>query len=245
MQGTPGAGGPALLTFLGAGGVLRARPARRGNHRVVQQHRARHRPDAARHRRDRRRLLRSPPRSPRRPPGGVRSSCVASGIEVDADVDDDGAFAHHVGRDRAGLAHRRDEDVGLAACAPPRSACPCDRRVTVALPPGALRISRPASGLPTRFERPQTTTCLPAGSIPRAQQHLDDAVRRAGDEPRLAAEQPPDVHRVQAVDVLLRRDGRRRRRLRRCAAAAASARGCRASADRRSARARAPAVRPA
>ena len=74
-------------------------------------------------------------------------------------------------------------------------------------------MSSPASGLPTRFERPQITTCLTGGLVARAHEHLLDAVRRARIEGGLAPEQPARVDGMEAVDVLFDGNGARRKRL--------------------------------
>ena len=48
----------------------------------------------------------------------------------------------------------------------PRSGVRLCATVTVAFPPGALRMSRDAIGFPTMLERPTITACLPEGSTP-------------------------------------------------------------------------------
>ena len=92
-------GGPALSRFSGRRTLLRAAACR--EHRVVEQHRACHRADAAGHGRNRCRLLAD----------GVvvdvadeAAAALLRGVgdAIDADVDDDRALAHHVGSNAPG-----------------------------------------------------------------------------------------------------------------------------------------------
>ena len=146
----------------------RAAPQSRGSpaglrrlERVAQQHRDRHRADAAGHRRDQPRRARpraSKSTSPSRP-------CVGA---VDADVDHHRALLDPVALDEAGPADGGDQHVGAAADLGEVA------RARVAGRDG--RVARPAAaratGLPTRSERPTTTASAPSSVDVVAAQQL-------------------------------------------------------------------------
>ena len=161
---------------------------------VDQQHRDRHRPDAAGNRRDRRRDLGR----------GVEVDVAAEAVlgAVHADVDH-----HRPGLDRVGaeqFAARRPRRPARRRGGRSRRGrgCASGRSVTVAL----AASSRRATGTPTSFERPTTTASAPSSSTPSWAQQLHHPGRRAGHQSGRAVGEQPGVERGQAVDVLARVD---------------------------------------
>ena len=173
-------GGPSHHRGLSAGRrrlCRRQRAARElcGGQRVREQHRDRHRADAAGDRRDRGRRARPRRRTRRRPAACPRRP-------VDADVDHDRARLDPVAADHLGAPDGGDHQVGArddgrqiaraASGRPSRS-----RRRRAAAPPSACR---PCSNA---RRRPR---CAPASGSPASLDQLHHAERRAGDEARLA-----------------------------------------------------------
>ena len=139
----------------------------RGCEGVAQEHRDRHRTDAARNRRHQARDVET---------GRVDVSDELALVRaVDADVDHRRARLHHVRRDEAAAPDGRDEDVRLGACATEIGACASDRSS-----PSRARARRSiAIGLPTISLRPMTTASLPFSSTPVLLEHHHDARGRA------------------------------------------------------------------
>ena len=154
------------------------------------------------------------------------------GQAVDADVDDDRAVLHHLRPRSAPACRPRPPGCRPGWCTAPGRAC---LRMADASPSPRVCSSISAIGLPTMLVAPTITTFLPATfDAGRLQQQL--ARRRACRAGRCCCRRTrrADVVEVEAVDVLVDRDGLDDTRARRCAAAAAAAPGCRAPPGRRS-----------
>ena len=122
---------------------------------------------------------------------------------VHADVDDDGAGLHHVGRDERRRCRPRRRARRPRACARAQVARVRVADVTVAF---ACR-SRCAIGLPTMSLRPITTARAPSSSTSCSASSAITPRGVAGDERRPAEVELAGVQRMEAVDVLRRRDG--------------------------------------
>ena len=194
-----------------------------GSTAVLQQHGDGHRADAAGHRRDAARDFLH------RVEVDVAGQ-LAVGQAVHADVDHAGAGFDHRRGDQFRAADRGDQDVGLARDLARDRAVFEWQMVTVA----SFCKSSSASGLPTMLERPIDHRVL-AGERARPRARAA-ASRRPACTARSAA-CPAAARRgwrVEAVDVLGRRDRLEDARRVDVLAAAAAAPGCRAPRDRRS-----------
>ena len=122
---------------------------------------------------------------------------------VDADVDDDRAGLEPVGvRSGAG----RPTAATTISARRHKAGASWLRECTTVTVQSACSSSA-AIGLPTMFERPMTTACLPDRSPQHLFQQVQAAAGRAGREHRLAQRQAADVVTVETVDILGRVDG--------------------------------------
>ena len=197
------------------------RPLRRLHH-VRQQHRPRHRADAAGVRREPARDL-----GDRRVDVAVQLRLARSGRAHpgDPDIQHRGARLDPLGLHEVRHADRGDHDVRARTSAARSTVRECVR-VTVASTP--LRVKTSPSGRPTVRPRPMTTTCLPAiGTSCRRSSSTTPAGVHGSGEVQLAVDpehEPAEVRGVQAVGVLRRGRSARASRSRRCPSAAAAAR---------------------
>ena len=110
--------------------------------------------------------------------------------------------------DVLGADHRRRGRRRRPGCRPARVIAGRSRGARVADGHGAVlraAAARPSACRRWRCAR-RTTACAPASGTCVAAQQLEDAGGRGGDEARLVEPEAADVHRVEAVDVLVRID---------------------------------------
>ena len=121
---------------------------------------------------------------------------------VDADVDDDGAGFDHVGRNEAGPAHGRDDDVGAAGVklqVAGAGVADGDR--------GAGIDEQQGHGLADNVGTADDHGFLAIEIDAALLEHLHHAVGRAGDESRVTLGQGADVLGVKTIHVLAVVDG--------------------------------------